>query len=242
MKKLFGVLVVMLVAFSAMAQQTEDVGYTLPTGYFKMVVYPGPEVESYRTTKREDSYPTPKLYPSRHFQGYYLGWIEDGTDVLDGGWPMWSLDRDRGHLSFGYPYFTYLSKNIPVSDEKSSQIEYIINTGFVGQVATCSDERTKLRVPVTREHVQEAIWSIGEYIPLEGLPCPVDQIVEQAVNRALDWNRCGPRYRLYMLIPSFPWGGASDPSLLLFTLYDEMPCEEEVLTEAKSLTASLEVQ
>jgi hypothetical protein len=219
--------------------------YELPTA-FRMVVYPAVATEA--VPIKGDSYPTPNFYVKSYFQGYYLSWIEDATDVLDGGWPVWQLDRAQGHIVFDYNYFAYLSADVPLDVEQKLRVEYVINSAFVGQVATCQDINedmvTELKMPVTNEHVQEAIWSIVEEIPIENLPCPVDQVVELAYNNARSEDRCGPGYRLYAIYPTYPWGGAAEPSTLIFTLFSEVPCEEDATTNAvaKPLVTMMEAK
>lgn len=218
MKKLFVILAVLALCGTAIAQD-------------KSVEYP---TELVMTVM-----PAPETLPPRYFQGYYIGWIEDSTDVLDGGWPIWMLDRaDNTHTAFDYPYVTYLTGETFLDSVEASRIEYIINSNFVGQVAACGETRTKWKVAVYNDDVQEAIWAIYDNTPVDELRCPVDQIVMQSYKYALDWDRCGPGYRLHLLIPTTPWGGAAYPNLFVLTLFKDVPCEvdDEVKVEV-DLTA-----
>lgn len=228
MRKLFVVLCV-LVASVAQAQQVEY------PSVVTMTVMEAPQVSVELGS------------PPKYFYGSYLGVIEDDTEVLTGGWPIWMLSREPNeHTQLGQAYTTYISRDPFVSPEEASQIEYLINQKFVGQRATCQDINSDMvmewTLVVTTDHVQEAIWSIYERTPIEDLPCPVDQLITLANMYAKDWERCGPRYRLHLLIPTTAWGGAVYPNLFVFTLYDDVPCEESNVVAPRRVGVKLEAK
>lgn len=172
--------------------------------------------------------------PGQYFFGTYLAEIDDPEDTFDGGWPVYSLDRDgyleicdgsdpRGLIYDCYNYFTTLVTDFPFSDEIAAQVGYLIETGFVGTGArNCLDENGA-NIIITAAHVQEAIWTLIE----EGTSddCVVNELIGYAREYAVPFDECGPRYRLVGLMPEYAFSHHGFRLMMLgFVVHTDVPC------------------